>query len=127
MISGVASAAGRPAVRAVDAAQGVVDRRMIGGEGLVGQAVVLADGGEPLGARRGRQRDAATQVAPLGKGLPAGLVGAQRRRGARGAGRSAMAGFQQLAAIVGKRGKTCGSQAGWQRLRTRSGRYGMTL
>jgi hypothetical protein len=85
-------------VFAVDAADGVVDHRMIAGERVVGQAMVLADRGKPLCQRgaaeesgqagevfgdrlgRGRQRGQATQLAPLGKGLPAGLVGAQRRR-----------------------------------------------
>ena len=87
LISGVASAAdGGPGGRVRgDAAQGVVDHRMAAGEGVVGQAVVLADGGEPLGERgaadgRGEagevigdglgrrwQRGPAGELAPLGK------------------------------------------------------------
>ena len=74
-------------------------RAVVNGVMYVGQAVVLADGGEAFGERgaaddRGeagellghrlwcrRQRGPAGQLAPLGEGLPAGLVGAQRRRG----------------------------------------------
>lgn len=37
------------AVPAVDAVQRVMDHRLGGGEGVPGEAVVLADGGEALG------------------------------------------------------------------------------
>ena len=93
--------AGGPAVFTVDVAEGVVDHR-VAGEGMPRQAVVLADGGEPLGERgaaeggrqtgqvvghrlrRRQQRGPSTQLTPLGEGLSAGLVSAQCRRGQRG-------------------------------------------